>query len=109
MVQKIKNERPLLCVVSGSVNRQMHRLGDKNGELNQMDSNIVVHLSHLYLWKIRKGPTPLLADQAAGHRGRLGHWVAGSWGGAGGRASALAKPTSPTRSEEHTSELQSPT
>ena len=93
---KIKNERPLLCVVSGSVNRQMHRLGDKNGELNQMDSNIVVHLSHLYLWKIRKGPTPLLADQAAGHRGRLGHWVAGSLAGAGGRASALAKPTSST-------------
>lgn len=25
---KIKNERPLLCVVSGSVNRQMHRLGE---------------------------------------------------------------------------------
>ena len=25
---KIKNERPLLCVVSGSVNRQMYRLGE---------------------------------------------------------------------------------
>ena len=43
---------------------------NKNGKLNQMDSNIVVHLSRLYLWKIRTGPTRLLGKWAFGPPGR---------------------------------------
>ena len=91
---KIKNERPLLCVVSGSVNRQMHRLGE-------------IEMTKMVNWIkwIRPSFTPIYienhhrADQAAGP---VGVWatgplgVAGPWAGAGGRAPALAKPTSST-------------
>lgn len=39
-----------------------------------MDSNIVVHLSRLYLWKIRTGPTRLPGKWAFGP---LGRWAVG--------------------------------
>ena len=91
---KIKNERPLLCVVSGSVNRQMHRLGEI--EMTKMVNWIKwiqtsSSIFHAYIYG-KSGP----GRPGCRASGRLGHWVAGPWAGAGGRAPALAKPTSST-------------
>ena len=94
VVQKIKNERPLLCVVSGSVNRQMHRLGEI--EMTKMVNWIKwiqtsSSIFHAYIYG-KSGP----GRPGCRASGRLGHWVARPWAGAGGRAPALAKPTSST-------------